>query len=154
MGERCRWYAGDMPIEVIRFSLYTFSAARGRWKKNGGGCRRNCRTVAKAVREGGIGWIRAEGIVVREDQTEAGEAGQLDGPVPRGGTTRGPVRQIVEAWGLIPCRDYGGGWAEWGGAEGRPAGMGGWEAAGTDLSNLPFLRMRWMGCSVSAGWGE
>lgn len=143
-----------MPIEVIRFSLYTFSAARGRWKKNRGGCRRNCRTVEKAVRKGGIGWIRAKGIVVRGDQTEAGEAGQLDGPVPRGGTTRGPVRQIVEAWGLIPCHDYGDGWAEWCGAEGWLAGMGGWEAAGTDLSNLPFLRMRWMGCSVSAGWGE
>lgn len=150
--------AGGMPEicrrKVIRFSYYTFSAARGQWKKNRGGCRRNCRTVAKAVREGGIGWIRAVGIVVRGDQTEASEAGQLDGPVPRGGTTRGPVRQIVEAWGVIPCHDYGGGWAEWCGAEGWLAGMGGWEAAGTDLSNLPFLRMRWMGCSVSAGSGE
>ena len=44
------------------------------------------------MREGGISRIRAEGIVVRGDQTEAGEAGQLDGSVPRGGTTRGPVR--------------------------------------------------------------
>ena len=89
--------------KVIRFSYYTFSAARGRWKKNGGGCRRNCRTVAKAVREGGTGQIRVREIVVRGDQTEAGEAGQLDGPVPRGGTTRGPVRQIVEAWGGSPA---------------------------------------------------
>ena len=48
--------------------------------------------MAKAVREGVIGRIRVVGIVVRGDQTEAGEAGQLDGPVPRGGTTRGPVR--------------------------------------------------------------
>ena len=91
------------------FYLICFSAARGRWKKNGGGCRRNYRTVAKAVRKGGIGRIRVREIVVRGDQTEAG---QLDGPVPRGGTTRGPVRQIVEAWGLIPCHDYGGGWEE------------------------------------------
>ena len=66
--------------------------------------------MAKAVREDGIGRIRVVGIVVRGDQTEAGEAGQLDGPVPRGGTTRGPVQQIVEAWGLIPCHDYGGRW--------------------------------------------
>ncbi|MBT9659547.1 hypothetical protein GPK95_01985, partial [Odoribacter splanchnicus] len=53
--------------------------------------------MEKAVREGVIGRIRVVGIVVRGDQTEVSEAGQLDGPVPRGGTTRGPVRQIVEA---------------------------------------------------------
>ena len=98
--------AGGMPVvcrrKVIRFSYYTFSAARGRWKKNGGGCRRNCRTVEKAVREGVIGRIRVVGIVVRGDQTEVSEAGQLDGPVPRGGMTRGPVRQIVEALGVDP----------------------------------------------------
>lgn len=95
-----------MPVvcrrKVIRFSYYTFSAARGRWKKNGGGCRRNCRTVAKAVREGGMDRNRAKDIVVSGDQTEVSEAGQLDGPVPRGGTTRGPVRQIVEALGVDP----------------------------------------------------
>lgn len=45
---------------------------------------------------------RAKDIVVSGDQTEASEAGQLDGPVPRGGTTRGPVRQIVEALGVDP----------------------------------------------------
>ena len=58
--------------------------------------------MEKAVREGVIGRIRVVGIVVRGDQTEVSEAGQLDGPVPRGGTTRGPVRQIVEALGVDP----------------------------------------------------
>ena len=56
--------------------------------------------MEKAVREGVIGRIRVVGIVVRGDQTEVSEAGQLDGPVPRGGTTR--VRQIVEALGVDP----------------------------------------------------
>ena len=54
------------------------------------------------MREGVIGRIRVVGIVVRGDQTEVSEAGQLDGPVPRGGMTRGPVRQIVEALGVDP----------------------------------------------------
>ena len=45
---------------------------------------------------------RAKDIVVSGDQTEGSEAGQLDGPVPRGGMTRGPVRQIVEALGVDP----------------------------------------------------
>ena len=53
---------------------------------------------------------RAKDIVVSGDQTEVSEAGQLDGPVPRGGTTRGPVRQIVEALGVDPLHDYGGRW--------------------------------------------
>ena len=56
----------------------------------------------KAVREGGMDRNRAKDIVVSGDQTEGSEAGQLDGPVPRGGTTRGPVRQIVEALGVDP----------------------------------------------------
>ncbi|MBV4398589.1 hypothetical protein [Odoribacter splanchnicus] len=43
---------------------------------------------------------------------------------------------------------------EWCGAKGWHAGMEGWKAAGTDLSNLPFLCMRWTGRSVSAGLGE
>ena len=51
------------------------------------------------MREGGIGRNRAREIVVSGDQTEGSEA---DGPVPRGGTTRGPVRQIVEALGVDP----------------------------------------------------
>ena len=58
--------------------------------------------MAKAVQEDRIGRNRAREIVVSGDQTEASEAGQLDGPVPRGGTTRGPVRQIVEALGVDP----------------------------------------------------
>ena len=58
--------------------------------------------MAKAVREGGMDRNRAKDIVVSGDQTEVSEAGQLDGPVPRGGTTRGPVRQIVEALGVDP----------------------------------------------------
>jgi hypothetical protein len=58
--------------------------------------------VAKAVREGGMDRNRAKDIVVSGDQTEGSEAGQLDGPVPRGGMTRGPVRQIVEALGVDP----------------------------------------------------
>ena len=58
--------------------------------------------MAKAVHEDRIGRNRAREIVVSGDQTEASEAGQLDGPVPRGGTTRGPVRQIVEALGVDP----------------------------------------------------
>ena len=52
--------------------------------------------------EGGMDRNRAKDIVVSGDQTEGSEAGQLDGPVPRGGTTRGPVRQIVEALGVDP----------------------------------------------------
>ena len=58
--------------------------------------------MAKAVHEDRIGRNRAREIVVSGDQTEASEARQLDGPVPRGGTTRGPVRQIVEALGVDP----------------------------------------------------
>ena len=58
--------------------------------------------MAKAVHEDRIGRNRAREIVVSGDQTEASEAGQLDGPVPRGGMTRGPVRQIVEALGVDP----------------------------------------------------
>ena len=58
--------------------------------------------MAKAVHEDRIGRNRAREIVVSGDQTEVSEAGQLDGPVPRGGTTRGPVRQIVEALGVDP----------------------------------------------------
>ncbi|MFQ7742201.1 MAG: hypothetical protein ACLUN1_10710 [Odoribacter splanchnicus] len=58
--------------------------------------------MAKAVREGGMDRNRAKDIVVSGDQTEGSEAGQLDGPVPRGGMTRGPVRQIVEALGVDP----------------------------------------------------
>lgn len=54
------------------------------------------------MREGGMDRNRAKDIVVSGDQTEGSEAGQLDGPVPRGGTTRGPVRQIVEALGVDP----------------------------------------------------
>lgn len=54
------------------------------------------------MREGGMDRNRAKDIVVSGDQTEVSEAGQLDGPVPRGGTTRGPVRQIVEALGVDP----------------------------------------------------
>ena len=120
--------------KVIRFSYYTFSAARGRWKKNGGGCRRNCRTVEKAVREGVIGRIRVVGIVVRGDQTEAGEAGQLDGPVPRGGTTRGPVRQIVEAWGGDPLPRL---W-RWMGGMVRRKGMARWNGRLESSRNGPF----------------
>lgn len=60
--------------------------------------------------------------------------------------------KLWKRWGLIPCHDYGG--REWCGAKGWHAGMGGWKAAGTDLSNLPFLCMRWTGRSVSAGLGE
>lgn len=52
--------------------------------------------------EGGMDRNRAKDIVVSGDQTEGSEAGQLDGPVPRGGMTRGPVRQIVEALGVDP----------------------------------------------------
>ena len=58
--------------------------------------------MAKAVHEDRIGRNRAREIVVSGDQTEVSEAGQLDGPVPRGGMTRGPVRQIVEALGVDP----------------------------------------------------
>ena len=58
--------------------------------------------MEKAVREGVIGRIRVVGIVVRGDQTEVSEAGQLDGPVPRVVPPRGPVRQIVEALGVDP----------------------------------------------------
>lgn len=54
------------------------------------------------MREGGMDRNRAKDIVVSGDQTEGSEAGQLDGPVPRGGMTRGPVRQIVEALGVDP----------------------------------------------------
>ena len=64
------------------------------------------RRLSAQLQDGGkggvIGRIRVGGIVVRGDQTEVSEAGQLDGPVPRGGTTRGPVRQIVEALGVDP----------------------------------------------------
>ncbi len=88
-----RRYAGGSDL----FFLYTFSAARGRREVNGGCCRRICRTVERAAREGGIGWVRGMEIGVSGDRPEAGEAGQLDGPVPRGGMTRGPVRKIVEA---------------------------------------------------------
>ena len=54
------------------------------------------------MREGVIGRIRVVGIVERGDQPEVREAGQLDGPVPRGGQTRGPGRQIVDALGGDP----------------------------------------------------
>ena len=120
--------------KVIRFSYYTFSAARGRWKKNGGGCRRNCRTVAKAGRKGGIGRNRAREIVVSGDQTEAGEAGQFNGPVPRVVPPRGPVRQIVEAWGLIPSHDYGGRWV----GMVRREGMARWNGRLESSRNGPF----------------
>ncbi|MCR9011031.1 hypothetical protein [Gabonibacter chumensis] len=48
--------AGGMPEGSNPFSYYTFSAVRGRWKKNGGGCWRNCRKVEKAVRWGVMGF--------------------------------------------------------------------------------------------------
>ena len=48
------------------------------------------RTVERAAREGGIGWVRGMEIGVSGDRPEASEAGQLDGPVPREGTTRVP----------------------------------------------------------------
>lgn len=86
------------------------------------------------MREGGIGRNRAREIVVSGDQTEGSEAGQLDGPVPRGGTTRGPVRQIVEAWGLIPCHDYGGRWV----GMVRREGMARWNERLESSRNGPF----------------
>lgn len=63
------------------------------------------------MREGGMDRNRAKDIVVSGDQTEGSEAGQLDGPVPRGGMTRGPgPGKLWKRWGLIPCHDYGGRW--------------------------------------------
>ncbi len=84
----------------------------------------------------------------------AGEAGQLDGPVSRGGTTRGRSGKLLKRGWSRTCHDYGGGWDGMCGAAGWLAGTGGRDAAGTDLSGLPFGRMRWTGCSEGVRWRE
>jgi len=79
------------------------------------------------VRGAGLDGLRDGDSRGKGNRPEAGEAGQLDGPVSRGGTTRGPVRQIVEAREVenLPRLWRRMGWNVWCGGMARRNGRSG-----------------------------
>lgn len=105
------------------------------------------------MREGVIGRIRVVGIVVRGDQTEVSEADQWTvGPTWRYDTWP-RSRKLWKRWGLIPATTMVVDGLEWCGAKGWHAGMEGWKAAGTDLSQPPILVYAMDGAQRERGIG-